>query len=251
MTEKKDVMTEKTSLDSIAEANRDRAKFSGHGDALGAAGKREATTEAESSNHLRKPGDSFAIDPRAGGFKSIDISVAWDNIKIKDSGLVGKVLKKGLKVGVDLDLGCLYELADGTRGAVQAFGDKFGAFDKPPYIRLSGDETTGNAKGEDEIIHVNGKYWDQISRILVYIYIYDGAPHWAEINPRITIDVPGNEDLIVTLANYDEAHSLCVVGGLENVRGGIKLTNYTEYFPGHEEMDRAFGFGIGWGEGRK
>ncbi len=243
---------EKTSIDSIAEATRNRAKFSGHGDALGAAGKRAASTDAESSNHLREPGSTIAINPKEeGGFKSITIGVEWDNTKIEDVGVVEKVLKKTLKVGVDLDLGCLYELADGTRGAIQAFGDKFGALDKAPYIKLSGDETTGNSEGLDEVIKIKGAHWNKISRILVYIYIYEGAPNWAEINPRVIIDVPGNEDLIVTLSNHNEKLSLCAVGGLENVNGGIKLTNYTEYFPGHDEMDRAFGFGLEWGEAKE
>jgi tellurite resistance protein TerA len=242
---------EKTSLDSIAEANRERAKFSGHGNALGAAGEREASTVAASSNYLRKPGDTVAISPSEGGFKTIDIGVEWSNVKTQKSGLIGKILKKTAGVGVDLDLGCLYELQDGSRGAIQAFGKKLGAHDAPPYISLSGDERTGNTKGQDEIISVNGVHWDKIKRVLIYIYIYNGVPSWADVNPQVTIDVPGNEDLIVTLEKHNDALDLCAVGGLENVRGGIKLTNYTEYFPGHEEMDRAFGFGLEWGEGRK
>jgi tellurite resistance protein TerA len=243
---------EKTSVDSIAEATRNRAKFSGHGDALGAAGKRVASTVEGSSNHLREPGSCIAINPKEeGGFKSITIGVEWDNVKLEDANAVEKVLKKTLKIGVDLDLGCLYELADGSRGAVQAFGDKYGSADKPPYIKLSGDETTGNSEGLDEVITIKGVHWGKISRILVYLYIYEGAPNWAEINPRVTIDVPGNEDLLVSLSNHNDKHVVCAVGGLENVNGGIKLTNYTEYFPGHDEMDRAFGFGLEWGEAKQ
>ena len=241
----------KSSGDAIEEATRSRGEFSGHGDALGIAGKRVASTVEGSSNHLREPGSTIAVDAKAGGFKSINIGVEWDNIKTQDVGVVEKVLKKTLKVGVDLDLGVLYELADGTRGAIQAFGDKFGSYDKPPYIKLSGDETTGDAKGLDEVISINGAHWDKISRVLVYLYIFDGAPNWAEINPQVTIDVPGNEDLLVTLASKNDKLSLCAIGGIENVPGGLKLTNYTEYFAGHAEMDRAFGFGLEWGEAKE
>jgi tellurite resistance protein TerA len=165
--------------------------------------------------------------------------------------LIGKILKKVTKVGVDLDLGCLYELQDGTRGAIQAFGEKFGAYERAPFIKLSGDERTGNAKGMDEAIFVNGACWDQIKRLMIYIYIYDGAPRWSEIKPQVVLDVPGENDLIVTLGAHNDALALCAVGGIENVRGGIKLTNYTEYFPGHFEMDRAFGFGLDWADGKK
>jgi tellurite resistance protein TerA len=128
---------------------------------------------------------------------------------------------------------------------------KFGAADEPPYIAHSGDERTGDREGYDEYLLVKGEHWNKIKRLLIYVYIYKGAPNWQQLNPRIVIDVPGEHDLIVTLSAYDDALALCTVGGLEQVRGGIKLTNYTEYFPGHEEMDRAFGFGLPWGDGKK
>ncbi len=242
---------DKTSQDSLSEANRSRADFSGHGGSLGAAGYRDSANHPDNCEFLNEPGQSLAITTEAGGFESILIGVAWDNIIVKDQSILGKLLKKTKKAGVDLDIGCLYEMQDGTRGAIQAFGKKFGTFNTPPYIELSGDERTGDAEGHDEHIMVNGAHWDKIKRILIYIYIYKGAPNWNEINPQIIIDVPGEDDLIVTLGAYDNALSLCAIGGLENIRGGIKLTNHTEYFPGHEEMDRAFGFGLEWDHGQK
>ncbi|MCB1652004.1 MAG: Tellurium resistance protein TerA [Alphaproteobacteria bacterium] len=240
-----------TSVDSLAAATRSRARFSGHGGSLGAAGYREEASHPDNCEFLNKPGQSIAVNPGANGFEEILIGVAWDNIHVQESGFFGKILKKTRRVGVDLDLGCLYELQDGTRGAIQAFGEKFGVYDAPPFMELSGDERTGDAEGHDESILVNGAHWADIRRILVYIYIYEGAPRWSQINPQIILDVPGEDDLIVTLGAHDDSLALCAVGGLENVRGGIKLTNYTEYFPGHAEMDRAFGFGLEWGDGQK
>ncbi len=246
-------MTEKTktSTDSLADATRSRAEFSGHGGSLGAAGQREVSFDPDNSEFLREPGQSIAVSPGAEGFESVLIGVEWDNVQAEQSGFFGKMLKKATKQGVDLDIGCLYELEDGSRGAIQAFGEKFGNFEEPPYMALSGDERTGDAEGNDEYILINGAHWDKIKRILVYIYIYDGAPNWQQINPHIIIDVPGEDDLVVTLGAHDDSLALCAVGGLENVRGGIMLTNYTEYFPGHDEMDRAFGFGLDWDDGKK
>ncbi len=240
-------------LDSMTEATRSRVEFSGHGNSKGAAGYRnkDENDYGDTCEFLDDPGESMAISPGAEGFESILIGVAWDNIQVQESGFFGKVLKKARKVGVDLDIGCLYEMADGTRGAIQAFGDKFGNFDKPPFIALSGDERTGNAEGHDEYIAVNGKHWKEIKRLLIYIYIYEGAPSWSQIKPQIIVDVPGESDLIVTLGAHNDALCLCAVGELESIRGGIKLTNRTEYFPGHESMDRAFGFGLEWDEGKK
>jgi tellurite resistance protein TerA len=236
---------------SLIEANRDRSKFSGHGKSLGAAGYKEASDHPENCEFLSEPGTSIAINPGKTGFDTIMMGVTWDNVKTQDSGFFGKLFKKARKIGVDLDIGALYELQDGSRGAIQAFGEKFGALDNAPFIWLSGDERTGDAKGHDEYLMVKGGNWPKIKRLLIYIYIYDGAPRWSEIKPQLMVDVPGENDFYVTLKAHNDALQLCAIAGLENVRGGIKLTNYTEYFPGHMEMDRAFGFGLPWEDGRK
>ncbi len=243
--------TENNSLASLSQATKSVAEFSGHGAALGAAGYREASDHPENCEFLEEPGHYIAISPSDTGFEPIMIGVAWDNIVTQNSGFFSKWFKKVRKVGVDLDIGCMYELKDGTRGSIQAFGDKFGDFENPPFISLSGDERTGDAKGHDEYLLVNGSKWNEIKRILVYIYIYEGAPTWSDIKPQIVIDVPGENDLYVTLKVHDDKLPLCAVGELENIRGGIKLINRTEYFPGHEEMDRAFGYGLEWADGKK
>ena len=246
-------MAKKTqsSVDAIAKASASVVDFSGHGAALGAAGYREASDHADNCEFLNEPGQSIAVSPGAEGFESILLGVAWDNIRTENSGVFGKWFKKVQKIGVDLDIGCLYEMQDGTRGSIQAFGEKFGEFNDAPFMALSGDERTGDAEGHDEYILVNGKKWSEIKRMLVYIYIYKGAPSWSKIKPQIVIDVPGENDLYVTLNAHSDHLCLCAVGELENVRGGIKLTNRTEYFPGHEEMDRAFGYGLVWEDGEK
>ncbi|HBR69542.1 MAG TPA: Tellurium resistance protein TerA [Rhodospirillaceae bacterium] len=244
---------EKSSVNSMIEASRYRAKFSGHHGALGAAGYRNKGDNdyGRTCEFLDDIGESLAVSPGPGGFESILIGVTWDNAKLKKAGFIGKMIGKAKNAGVDLDIGCLYELADGTRGAIQAFGEKFGNLDALPYIALSEDERTGNTEGHDEYILIKGANWDKIKRILVYIYIYDGAARWSQIRPQIVIDIPGESDLVVTLGAHDDALCLCAVGEVENVRGGIRLTNRSEYFPGHEEMDRAFGFGLKWDDGKK
>ena len=239
-------------ISGLMEANRSRADFSGHGAALGAAGYRVASDHPENCEFLGEPGQGISISPPQGGFESILIGSAWDNIHIEEgSGFFGKWFKKVRKVGVDLDIGCLYELQNGERGAIQAFGEKHGDFEESPYIALSEDERTGDKEGHDEYLLVNGHKWSEIKRLLVYIYIYKGAPNWSHIKPQVVIDVPGENDLYVTLNVYDDNLAVCAVGELENVRGGIKLTNRTEFFPGHEEMDRAYGFGLDWSDGTK
>lgn len=74
-------------------------------------------------------------------------------------------------VNVDLDLGCLYELADGTKGVVQPLGGLLGDVNAPPYVKLSGDDRFGSASGET--MYVNLDHRDDIKRLLVFVYIYD------------------------------------------------------------------------------
>lgn len=255
-------MTNNNSRHSIFEASRSRAKFSTHSQSLGAAGFISPYDETQEAEFLSSPGQTAIVNPTKEGIKDFELGVAWDNIKLTGSNknkgnffsrLLGQKtpVKTKKAQGIDLDIGCLYELKNGNRGAIQAFGDMYGALDEEPFIKLSGDERTGEAEGEDELIKVNGKRWDEFKRIVIYIYIYEGAENWETVQPQIQVRVPEEKPMVVTLKARREELALCAVAGLENVRGGIKMTNYLEYFPGHAEMDRAFGFGLEWADGQK
>ncbi len=238
------------SMRAMLEADRSRAKFSGHGKARGAAGYINPDDVTVACDFLDRLDQSLSISPPPGGFGPIHIGLAWDEGEDQKTGFLGRFVGGGRKP-VDLDLGCLYELQTGERGALQPFGNDHGAVDAPPWIFLSGDERTGRSEGEDEYLTVSGSKWPQIKRILVYVYIYSGVPDWEAVKPQIQLRVPGENPMIVGLHTTRDDMRLCALAGLENVRNGIRLTNHTEYFPGHAEMDRAFGFGLTWDSGAK
>ncbi|MFA5592842.1 MAG: Tellurium resistance protein TerA [Micavibrio sp.] len=242
------------SQSSITEANRYRSAPSLHG-GLGAAGYISQFDAPHGGAFLTRPGEVAVINPpREGPFPDFEISVAWDRIEAEEKpGLWDRLLKRKKTVQrcVDLDLGCLYRLKNGRRGGMQAFGAIHGAYEEEPYIFLSGDERTGAREGPDETIRVNGAHWDAIEQILIYVYIYKGAVNWAEVRPQIQLRVPGEEPMVVTLAAQRPDAEVCAVAGIENIRGGVRMTSYLEYFPGHFSMDRAFGYGLAWEQGRK
>lgn len=240
------------SQNSINEANRDRSEFSRYG-GLGAAGFISPYDAQQAGKFLSSPGEVSVVDPSDGKLADFEIGVAWDNVAVEqETGFLKRFFKKKIvKAGVDIDLGCLYELKNGKRGAMQAFGEEHGAYDQPPYIFLSGDERRGDREGPDETILVNGAYWDQIDRILIYVYIYGGAENWDQVKPQIQVRVPGEQPMVVTLHARRVEKVLCAVAKLTNVRGGIRMTSVLEYFPGHAEMDRAFGYGLEWESGKK
>lgn len=249
-----------TSKHSINDASRSRASFSNHGSSLGAAGFVSPYDEGQKSSFLSNSGDTAIVNPPEKGMPNFEIGVAWDNVEIpsirKKGGFLNKLLGKDKlspvsSKGIDLDVGCLYTLKNGKRGVIQAFGELFGNLENEPYIFLSGDERTGDADGEDEKIIINGAKWSEIKQIIIYIYIYSGASKWDEVQPQIQVRVPGENPMIVSLHAKRQQLPLCAVAGLENIREGIKMTNFLEYFPGHAEMDRAFGYGLEWTDGQK
>lgn len=240
------------STDSLSEATRDRSEFSGHGEAKGAAGFRKDPILPEGDQELiDTSGQTGIVNPRPEGFGRIAIGFSWENVV--DDLPVPERIKRKIKGqdGVDLDLGCLYELQNGERGALQAFGGSHGAYDDMPFIALSDDERTGDAHGVDEYLSINGHRWTEIKKVLIYVYIYKGVEDWNRVLPRVEVTLTGERPLVVVPDVHQDELPVCVIAGLENVRNGLKLTNYTEYYAGHAEMDRAFGFGLSWNDGKK
>lgn len=243
------------SQQALLDATRSRAKFSGHdgGKALGAAGYVSDTDD--SCDFLATTGQTSIFNPPEDGFADIHIGAAWQNLKKEQGNIFSRLLNKATDTGIDLDLGILYELKNGKVGCIQALGGTMGAHDSEPYMVLSGDDRTGDdhddVEGQDEIITINGQKWNEIERLVVYLYIYKGAENWAEIAPQVQVLVPGEKPVVITLHTHKSELCIAAAARLENVRGGIRLTNITEYYPGHPSMDRAFGFGIEWEDGQK
>lgn len=239
------------STGSLAEATRGRAEFSSHHGSLGIAGYKTLQIHSEECEFLGNSGDTLSASPPKDGFKDITIGAAWDNVGAAKKRSFFKKLLGPKPKGVDLDLGCLYELKDGTVGAVQAFGNIYGNYEIAPFIHHTGDETTGDTDGYDESMHINGQQWNNVKRILIYIYIYDGVTKWADVNPQIQILVPDQKPMVVTLQTHHSELEVSAIAEIENLRGGLRIKNLSEYFPGHAEMDRAFGYGLEWDDGEK
>ena len=243
--------TPKNSSHSINEASESTDSYSGHGDAQGAAGIIDKGI-SNAQDALDKSGESGIIMPPEGGFKDLHVGLQWNNIIVKQSSGFMGLIKKATKQGVDLDLGCFFELQDGTRGILQPFGELYGAFDRPPYIESSGDERTGDAEGDDEYFTINGAQWPKIKRILIYTYIYEGSNDWSQICPEVNINLH-NEDPTLNIKPTLQTNNMtvCAVASIKNVKDGIQIVTHGEYFTSQASMDRAFGFGLQWEDGAK
>ena len=188
---------------------------------------------------LDKPGQKVSLEKKGASFGDIVISLNWS----RGRGGWGSQ-------AIDLDLGCLYGLTTGERHAVQALGHQFGAFDRPPYIELSGDDRTGDVAA-GEVMRINGARWDQIERVLVFASIYEGVANWQATNGVVTVAVPGQPVLEVPMTGGRRDRRLCGVALIENVGGQIELTRVVEYFSGARALDRQFNWGLRWVAGSK
>ena len=176
------------------------------------------------------------------GIGEILINLNWSQPK--------KTFWGGFK-GIDLDLGCLYELRDGRKSAVQALGNSFGSLTNPPYIALDGDDRTGTSVG-GETLRVNSAMIPEIKRILIYTFIYKGTANWRGAEGIVTVKCPGSKDIIVKMDDYGSNLPMCAIALLENKDGhSLSMEKLVRFFKGHRELDVAFGWGLRWVEGSK
>jgi len=202
---------------------------------------------------LEKRGDKVSLDKRRdGGFGRIHVNLDWHRqpAAAPARGFLGKILgTQQQSRGVDLDLGCLYELADGTPGAVQALGKRWGSFDARPFIHLDGDDRTGAADG-GENMYINGDRFQEIRRVLVFAFIYDGVANWTQTDGVVTVRLPDQPTVEVRLDN-GTTQAMCAIAMIENLGGRLQVTKLAEYVAHHRELDDKYGFGLRWQAGSK
>ncbi|MGW2371981.1 Tellurium resistance [Kitasatospora sp. NPDC001683] len=155
------------------------------------------------------------------------------------------------QVNVDLDLACMYELSDGTRGVVQPLGELFGDLREPPYIKLSGDDQYGAPSGETMYVNLEKK--DKFKRLLIFVYIYDGTPAFEQTHAVITIVPQTGPRIEIKLDERARAARSCAVVLIEN--GGdnqLTVRREVKYVNGFQaDIDRLYGFGMQWQRGYK
>lgn len=201
---------------------------------------------------LEKRGEKISLEKRGqAGHGRIVCNLNWSAGQAQEKrGLLGGMFGKAKTSGIDLDLGCLYEMTDGTKWGVQALGNAFGDFNRPPYIHLAGDDRTGaNASGE--FLYINGDHLKDLRRICIFALIYEGVANWGQADGVVTITVPGHPPVEVRLDNHDNTRNMCAIAMIENDGGNLKITKLAEYFPGHLELDQRYQWGLNYKKGSK
>ncbi|MER2172138.1 MAG: Tellurium resistance, partial [Psychrobacillus psychrodurans] len=192
---------------------------------------------------LKKKGQSINLTKsNNNNIGEILVNLQWNQqVNSKSTGFFSNLLG-GKSKGVDLDLGCLYELNNGEKGCIQALGNAFGTLKQSPYIELDGDDRTGSISG-GENLRIDGNKLSDIKRILVYSFIYKGVANWAEADGVITLSYPAGPNIEVKLDEHRNGQIMCAVAMIENVNNEtFKIERLVEYYKGHKEMDNAYGW---------
>ena len=136
---------------------------------------------------LEKKGDSHKINLSKATDQQITINLNWT--QQKPTGFFGSLF--GSNKEIDLDLGCYWELKDGTASLIDGLqfskgqgGSKDrltrqGCYTQAPWVWHCGDDRNGSSS-EGENILVNPKGIKDLRRLVIYCFIYEGAAKWAE-----------------------------------------------------------------------
>lgn len=182
----------------------------------------------------------------AGGMYRVNLN--WNRaFTSRPSGLAGLFNRNN---GIDLDLAAYVRLKNGDQTIVQALGERFGSLEQPPFVKLMGDDRTGS-QADGEWIHINGDRIDDLAEIIVFTFIYAGAPNWNATDAVVRVDIPGQPKIETRLADGNEPLPMCAIARIINSGGKLSIERLERYFRGHEDMDRFFGWGFKWRAGWK
>jgi tellurite resistance protein TerA len=195
---------------------------------------------------LTKAAPTVSLSKHGGATGTLRVNLNW-NARPAERGFFKKHTQ------LDLDLGCLYEFGDGTKGVVQALGNAFTARNRAgrQLISLDGDDRSGSvATGENLSVDLSDV--NQIKRILVFALIYEGAANWAAADGVATLYPVGAAPIEVRLDDPRDGSRICAIAMLQNQGGELVVRREVNYINGAQRaLDEAYGWGMNWTQGRK
>lgn len=205
---------------------------------------------------LRKSGDRHRINLEK-------TTTAPGEIKINLDWSKGGFLKKLMGGAIDLDLGCFYELKDGTkllidglqfshgRGGSRDRVTRQGCYTQKPYIWHKGDDRGGGSESGETIL-VNPAGVSEIRRIIVYTFIFEGVARWSQTDAVVKVSVPGCEDVIVKMGEQNSNKRFCAIASIEiGDDNTMEVQKLVTFHDSHSDCDRQYGWGFDYSPGSK
>ncbi|MFS0695061.1 tellurium resistance protein [Streptomyces nitrosporeus] len=153
--------------------------------------------------------------------------------------------------GADLNLCCLVAFRDGTARVVQALADDYGSLTEWPYISLDHDDRTGDSS-DGETLRVDLARGALFERLLFFVYIYEGAADFRHLGASVTVTAPGDPGCRILLDDSPQSAVACAIALVTPDTEGVTVRREVRWFTGrpdviiHEQVDRAYGFGMDW-----
>lgn len=195
---------------------------------------------------LTKAAPAVSLAKTSGGVLRVNLN--WNARPTEPRGFFKKA-----EPTLDLDLGCLFEFTDGTKGVVQALGNAFVAADRDgtQIIRLDGDDRSGAVSGGENLL-VDLAHVDRIRRVLVFALIYQGAANWAAADGVATLFPATGPTVTIRLDDPRDGARICAIAMLEPRGGALQVRREVTYINGGQRaLDEAYGWGMRWTAGRK
>ena len=137
------------------------------------------------------------------------------------------------------------------QGGPRTMQTRQGCYDKEPYIWHKGDDRGGGAESGETIL-VNTSHINDLKRIIVYTFIYEGVAKWAETNAVVKVSVPGNEDVIVEMGQQTDSRKFCAIAELDfDGNNSITVKKLVSFHDGHSDCDKRYGWGFKYHAGTK
>jgi tellurite resistance protein TerA len=200
---------------------------------------------------LTKAAPTVSLNKHGGVRGTLHVNLNWD-ARPPARGLFKKSQQ------LDLDLGCLYEFSDGSKGVVQALGNAFTARNQSgrQLLNLDGDDRTGAvASGENLTINLDHK--QSFLRILIFVTIYEGARSFADLHATVTLQPQNGAPIDFSLDECTVPSTVCALALITNNGGDLIVQREARYLvpergvSPQRTVDRVYGWGMNWTPGRK
>ncbi|MEU4213167.1 TerD family protein [Streptomyces sp. NPDC026206] len=207
---------------------------------------------------LTKDAPAVSLAKQGGTSGAMRVNLNWQQVHKPAATGWGRRLSQAMAAysGLDLDLGALFELSDGSKGVVQALGNSFGSLHQPPYIHLDGDDRTG-AVESGENLTINLDHIDAFRRILVFVTIYEGASSFAGLHATVTLQPQRGAPIDFQLDECTVPSNVCALALITNNGGDLVVQREARYLvpargvSPQVTLDRTYGWGLKWTPGRK
>ncbi|MFJ8192549.1 TerD family protein [Streptomyces sp. NPDC096094] len=205
---------------------------------------------------LTKAAPSVSLTKQGGTSGAMRVNLNWQ-VRKQFSGWARKLGRPvATHDDLDLDLCCLYELTDGSKGVVQALGNAFGSLHQPPFIHLDGDDRTG-AVTSGENLTVNLDHKQYFRRVLVFVTIYQGARSFADLHATVTLQPQHGAPIDFSLDECTVPSTVCALALITNTGSDLVVQREARYLvpergvSPQRTVDYAYGWGMNWTPGRK